>query len=209
MQPFYVSTFTLPIFPLPEVFLFPGTFLPLHIFEPRYRLMLDFCLENGNEMAIAPYKKDWNYLESSSPPIESVFGWGHVIQKEGLPDGRSNIILEGMGTAKLVSYESTEPFRIAQVEKIQQELNRKDDPDFQNLVEELLVLTKRILLSEGAEENLIMKMNHITKHPFPIDFIASLLNYEFSAKQDILATANIIEKANKLIQIVRSLNMRE
>ncbi len=202
-----MSTFTLPIFPLPEVFLFPGTFLPLHIFEPRYKMMLDFCLENGSEMAMAPFPKEWKGL--GIPPIPEIFGWGHIIQKERLPDGRSNIILEGLGTAKLLEYQSQDPFLIATVEKIPQESFQKQNDEFKAVLDELLMLTKRILLAEGADESLIMKMNHISKHPFPIDFIASLLNYEFLIKQEILETSNIIEKAAKLLHIVRSLNLRE
>ncbi|HNO22701.1 MAG TPA: LON peptidase substrate-binding domain-containing protein, partial [Leptospiraceae bacterium] len=53
---------TLPIFPLSGVLLFPGTYLPLHIFEPRYRLMMDYCLENDNEIGITSYR-DSNLIE--------------------------------------------------------------------------------------------------------------------------------------------------
>jgi ATP-dependent Lon protease len=169
--------------------------------------MLEFCLENGNEMAIVPYSRNWD--GEGNPPIESIFGWGHVIQSERLPDGRSNILLEGLGTAELIDYKSTEPFRIANVHKIEQDRLGKNNPLFTEMLEELLVLTKRILLAEGADESIIMKMNHITKHMYPIDFIASMLNYEYSSKQEILETTNIIEKSTKLLNIVRAMNMRE
>ncbi|TGM48472.1 ATP-dependent Lon protease [Leptospira biflexa] len=202
-----MSTFPLPLFPLPDVFLFPGMFLPLHIFEPRYRMLLDFCLENGGEMGMAPYPKA--FLGKGLPPIPEVVGFGHIIQKESLPDGRSNIILEGLGTAEIVSLTSTEPFYIAQVSKREHERNKNVSLELKEKIEELLVLTKRILLAEGAEEDLILKMNQILVHPFPVDFIASLIYFDFKTKQAILETTHLETKAELLKQVLMGLNLGE
>nr|WP_039927837.1 LON peptidase substrate-binding domain-containing protein [Leptospira yanagawae] len=202
-----MSTFPLPLFPLPDVFLFPGMFLPLHIFEPRYRMLLDFCLENGGEMGMAPYPKGWT--GNGLPPIPEVVGFGHIIQKESLPDGRSNIILEGIGTAEIVSLSSTEPFYIAQVSRREHERNKNVTAELKEKIEELLVLTKRILLAEGAEEDLILKMNQILSHPYPVDFIASLIYFDFKTKQRILETTHLETKANLLKQVLMGLNLGE
>lgn len=72
-----------------------------------------------------------------------------------------------------------------------------------------MFLTKRILLSEGAGEDLILRMNELVTHPFPIDFIASILNFEFSKKQEILVDPNPMEKTKILMEIVEELNLRE
>ncbi|HMV43548.1 MAG TPA: LON peptidase substrate-binding domain-containing protein, partial [Leptospiraceae bacterium] len=58
---------TIAVFPLPNMVFFPGAFLPLHIFEPRYRLMLDYCIESDYEMAVTALKSD--------SEIETTFGW--------------------------------------------------------------------------------------------------------------------------------------
>ncbi|MCW7481742.1 LON peptidase substrate-binding domain-containing protein [Leptospira kanakyensis] len=202
-----MSTFPLPLFPLPDVFLFPGMFLPLHIFEPRYRMMLDFCMENGGEMGMAPYPKNW--IGAGLPPIPEVVGYGHIIQKESLPDGRSNIILEGIGTAEIVSLDSTEPFYIAQIVRREHERNKNVPENIKEKIEELLVLTKRILLAEGAEEDLILKMNQILVHPFPVDFIASLIYFDFKTKQTILETTHLETKADLLKTVLLGLNLSE
>ena len=57
---------TIAIFPLPNIILFPGAFLPLHIFESRYRLMLDYCIESDYELAVT------SLLPNSE--IETTFG---------------------------------------------------------------------------------------------------------------------------------------
>ena len=125
---------TIAIFPLPNIILFPGAFLPLHIFEPRYRLMLDYCIESDYELAITSLK--------AQSRIETTFGWGKIIRHEPLSDGRANILLEGMGIATLISYKSTEPFIIAEIEKIENDYSHIQTEEFKELTNELIELTK-------------------------------------------------------------------
>ncbi|EMK01839.1 LON peptidase substrate-binding domain-containing protein [Leptospira sp. WS58.C1] len=204
-----MSRTTIPIFPLPEVILFPGTFLPLHIFEPRYRMMLDYCSESGEEMAIAPIKMDPDNLKNPQPEIETIFGWGTIVRRDPLPDGRSNILLEGKGIAKLESYDTMEPFRIGLVEKIEADSKYIEDKLFVEIFDRILYLTKRILLSEGAKEELILRMNDLWSHPFPVDFISSILNFNFKKKQEILSSTDQILKAQLLVGIVEEMNLGE
>ncbi|PJZ69525.1 ATP-dependent Lon protease [Leptospira perolatii] len=204
-----MSTTTIPIFPLPEVILFPGTFLPLHIFEPRYRMMLDYCSESGEEMAVAPIKLDKLRKSNPYPEIETIFGWGKIIRRDPLPDGRSNILLEGKGIARLENYEVMDPFRIGIVEKIESNLDYIESPEFIETFDRILSLTKRILLSEGAQDNLIIRMNELWNHPFPLDFISSILNFDFNKKQEILSQMDPILKAKTLLEIVEDMNLRE
>ncbi|PJZ78737.1 LON peptidase substrate-binding domain-containing protein [Leptospira neocaledonica] len=204
-----MSRTTIPIFPLPEVILFPGTFLPLHIFEPRYRMMLDYCSESGEEMAIAPIKMEPGNLKSPQPEIETIFGWGTIVRRDPLPDGRSNILLEGKGIAKLESYDTMEPFRIGIVEKLEADSKYIEDKIFVEIFDRILYLTKRILLSEGAKEELILRMNDLWSHPFPVDFISSILNFNFKKKQEILSSTDQILKAQLLVGIVEEMNLGE
>lgn len=204
-----MSRTTIPIFPLPEVILFPGTFLPLHIFEPRYRMMLDYCSESGEEMAIAPIKMEPGNLKNPQPEIETIFGWGVIVRRDPLPDGRSNILLEGKGIAKLESYDTKEPFRIGIVEKLEPDSKYIEDKLFVEIFDRILYLTKRILLSEGAKEELILRMNDLWSHPFPVDFISSILNFNFKKKQEILSSTDQILKAQLLVGIVEEMNLGE
>ncbi|EPG75751.1 ATP-dependent protease La (LON) domain protein [Leptospira fainei serovar Hurstbridge str. BUT 6] len=204
-----MSTTTIPIFPLPGIILFPGTFLPLHIFEPRYRMMLDYCSESGEEMAVAPIRVDSLKKQDLHPEIESVFGWGTIIRRDSLPDGRSNILLEGKGIARLSGYETLDPFRIGIIEKIPAETTYTKEDSFRDVFDKILSLTKRILLAEGAQEDLILRMNELWNHPFPIDFISSILNFEFQKKQEILSHPDPIAKAKVLLWIVEEMNLGE
>jgi Lon protease-like protein len=99
----------LPIFPLARLVLMPGTLLPLHVFEPRYRALVEHCVDGDGFMGVAT-------LRSGSEPDPSIYpeiGVGRLVQVNAFPDGRSNIVLEYVQTAHLVrEVQTTEPFRV-------------------------------------------------------------------------------------------------
>src|SRR5512145_638078 len=84
----------LPIFPLPETVLFPNMLLPLHVFEPRYRRMVEDCLAGPRVLAMALIRT--GALATARPEIHPVVGAGVIVHDERLPDGRFNIALKGV-----------------------------------------------------------------------------------------------------------------
>jgi Lon protease-like protein len=101
----------LPIFPLPQVVLFPHTILPLHIFEPRYRALLKDCLGTYGAMAMARLTGPSN--EGDLPPIASIAGAGVIVEHEPLQDGRANILLHGRARVRLEELPFVPPYRRA------------------------------------------------------------------------------------------------
>lgn len=188
---------TLPIFPLPGIQLFPGAFLPLHIFEPRYRLMMDYCVENDDEIAITSIRSDFE--------IESVFGWGKIVQRDILPDGRSNILIQGYGVAEIVRYKSQEPFIIASVEKRPNQFGHLNRIEYREILIEILRLTRMHLKYMEAEEEFIEELGKLRNHPFPVDIITSFLELDFKLKQEILSCQDPYDKASKLLYSIKSL----
>jgi Lon protease-like protein len=91
----------LAVFPLPDVVLFPGTLLPLHIFEPRYRDMIADVLAGSRVLAVARLRPGYEKDYEGRPPIFGVAGVGYVVQSDKLPDGRYNIMLRGVGRVRV------------------------------------------------------------------------------------------------------------
>lgn len=91
---------TLPLFPLPVV-LFPGVARPLHIFEPRYRRMLDDCLQGDRRFGL-PFCIDGD--DEHDLPAGHVGCIARIEAAEPLPNGRSNIIIAGEDRFALVRY---------------------------------------------------------------------------------------------------------
>ncbi len=104
----------IPIFPLPNVVFFPHTLLPLHVFESRYRQMLADCLAGERRLAVVLLRAGWKEDYYGRPAVHSVAGAGEIIQSEMLPDGRSNIVLGGLGRIVIdEEVSSPTPYRIA------------------------------------------------------------------------------------------------
>jgi hypothetical protein len=104
----------IPLFPLPGVVLFPGTLLPLHVFEPRYRVMLAHALRGDRVLGMSMI--DGSAEPSDPPPLVALGGAGRIVEEEELEDGRFNIILEGLYRYRILAEEPTDPYRSATVE---------------------------------------------------------------------------------------------
>jgi Lon protease-like protein len=85
-----------PVFPLPNVVFFPKTYLPLHIFEPRYRQMVADATQGSRCIAMALFKKGWEPDYYGNPAIYPVLCVGRLVSVQSLSDGRSNILLQGL-----------------------------------------------------------------------------------------------------------------
>ena len=93
----------LAIFPLPNVALFPGAALALHVFEPRYRDLLRHVLGGRRCMAVARLKPGYEADYEGRPAVFEVCGVGIIEEHSERPDGRSDITLRGLARVRIVS----------------------------------------------------------------------------------------------------------
>src|SRR5690606_594657 len=120
----------MPIFPLREVALFPHAAIPLHIFEERYREMVKDALDGAGQVAMAVFEGDrWTQEYHGRPPVRPAVCVGQILQHEALPDGRYNVILQGVCRARIVEElsagESDTLYRTAKLEPVG--LNASDE----------------------------------------------------------------------------------
>ena len=101
----------LPLFPLPEVVLFPGRPLPLHIFEFRYRMMMNTILEDDRRFGVL-------MIDPSSGQIANVGCCAEVIRCQRLPDDRMKILTLGQQRFRVLEYVREKPYRVGLVEWI-------------------------------------------------------------------------------------------
>lgn len=92
----------LKVFPLPSAVLFPGTALPLHIFEPRYRDMVRDCLAGDRVIALGDLAPGWQEDYEGRPPMMPIACAGIVVWHEELPDGRYNALLQGVARVRVL-----------------------------------------------------------------------------------------------------------
>lgn len=116
MTPSSVAVRELPLFPLPEVVLFPSRPLPLHVFEFRYRIMMNTILENDRRFGVL-------MVNPTDGSIANVGCCAEIVHCEKLPDGRMKMLTIGQQRFRILDYVREKPYRVALVEWIEDDLN--------------------------------------------------------------------------------------
>lgn len=105
----------LSLFPLPTTVLFPNVFLPLHVFEPRYRAMVADALAGDRMIGMVLLREGWQQDYEGRPPVYPVGCSGVITHVETLADGRYNLVLRGLDRFRIVSEDRDKPYRRAEV----------------------------------------------------------------------------------------------
>ena len=108
----------LPLFPLPNVVLFPNVFLPLHIFEPRYREMVADALAGDRMIGMVLLRPGWEHDYEGRPPVYRSDAAACITHFERLPDGRYNIVLRGLERFRILEEDDARSYRRAMVEPL-------------------------------------------------------------------------------------------
>ena len=112
-----LSVRELPLFPLPEVVLFPNEVLPLHIFESRYRIMLKSVLETDSLFGVIKW-------DPNTKSMANVGCCAHIIKHQTADDGRSNIITIGQQRFQVLEIVRSTPFYTGIVSWIDDEISQ-------------------------------------------------------------------------------------
>jgi hypothetical protein len=110
---------TIPLFPLPDVVLFPHMPLPLHVFEPRYRKMTADVMASHKIIGMTLLKPGWEADYYGRPPVYPIGCAGEVEECVALDDGRFNIRLRGVARFRIREEQDGEPYRLAAVEALE------------------------------------------------------------------------------------------
>jgi uncharacterized protein len=108
----------LPIFPLPNVVLFPNVFLPLHIFEARYREMVADALKSDRLIGMVLLRPGWQRDYEGRPPVYPIGCSGVITHVDQLSDGRYNIVLRGMQRFRILEEDVRLSYRRARIEQL-------------------------------------------------------------------------------------------
>jgi uncharacterized protein len=117
---------TIPIFPLPNVVLFPNVFLPLHIFESRYRAMIKDALASDRIIGMVLLQPGFEANYEGRPSVYPVGCAGVITHSEPLPDGRFNIVLRGLEKFRIIGEDESRPYRLAHIEAVPEVPNESE-----------------------------------------------------------------------------------
>jgi Lon protease-like protein len=202
----------LPIFPLPNVVLFPGVFLPLHIFEPRYREMVADALASDRMIGMVLLRPGWQHEYEGRPPVYPVGCSGVITHVETLPDGRYNIVLRGVERFRIVEEEDSKPYRRAVVEPAPEDTRSGDDSAAvrrqRTKLEALLAPAVERSLAGAARLESLEAGGRDSKIPATmadedlVNALAQYLDLEPLEKQALLEKQNLRSRAESLVELL-------
>ncbi len=195
-----------PLFPLPNVVLFPGQALPLHIFEERYKRMTRQVLETDHRLlGMVLYKPGWE-RQKEFPPVYRVGCVGRVGEVEHLPDGRFNLILQGLARVEVQSYEQRTPFRMATVTALHS--TAAVDADFDDQLAKLAIAIQRVLplVSRGLTwERVQPILEQLPDAGAVTDFVGAYLPVDVHLRQNLLETLDVEQRLRRILDLLSGL----
>jgi len=177
-------------------------YLPLHIFEPRYRQMMADAHTMGNCIGMALFKEGWEENYYGNPPIYTLGCVGRVVSKENLANGRSNIVLQGICRYKILEENCDRtPYRQARImpvpEEISDPLTREVRIDLMTILRESLVYddSDRALLRNGLETELSDEVL--------VNTLSASLEFTPLEKQLLLEADTVRQRARRLSDLLQ------
>jgi ATP-dependent Lon protease len=189
------------LFPLPNLVLFPHVMQPLHIFEPRYRAMLEDALEHDRLIAMATLCPGWENQYEGRPAVYPVACLGRIATHHCLDDGTYNVLLFGLRRVKLLrELEPQQLFRLADVEVCEDCCLPQEAAVRAELQRRLRQAFLRIIpVLPEAQEQLEHLLGSDVSLGVLTDVIGYVLDIPVAEKQNLLAEVNAHRRAELLL----------
>jgi hypothetical protein len=189
----------LPIFPLPNVVLFPNVFLPLHIFEPRYREMVADAVASDRMIGMALLRPGWERDYEGRPPVYPVGCSGVVTHVERLPDGRYNLVLRGLERFRIVDENHERGYRRAAIEPLlEQRLTADDRAAIRRQRAKLESMLAPAVEKAGVDSAMPATMSDEDL----VNALAQYLDFEPLEKQALLEKTCLRTRAESLVELL-------
>lgn len=203
----------MPLFPLPSVAILPHAILPLHIFELRYRQLVGEALNGSGQLALAVIDTDIEKEPGSPPALKPIVCVGQIVQHERLPDGRYNILLQGVCRARIFREEPAEGdrlYRRAILRPVESGEASEEDLDEVRLRLHHL-LTESPLRRLASAENVAACLARVEAPTAAILELVGIsilcdneVRYQLLSEGDPVSRAEIIERELKILETLLS-----
>jgi Lon protease-like protein len=188
----------LPLFPL-DVVLFPGEELPLHIFEPRYRLMINECYEQKRPFGVVLVRPDSEHLKEEPYSVGTM---AEIEVLDRLEDGRMNLIARGLQRFRILDQHRQKPYLSGLVEVFEDRVVQDQTLTiYANQARELFHAYLQILLEVVGKEDIEFDLP--TAPEGLSHFIAYFLDVRNERKQQLLELTSTAQRLEEEIYILR------
>lgn len=182
---------------LPNAILFPQAVLPLHIFESRYRRMLKDALETHRMFCIALMREEPTPGQPEPRPYD-VGCAGIISASFELPDGTSNVLLQGLHRVRFMEFLPGMPYPVAAVEPL--ETTHEPDAETNELASRIGKLAKlRASAAKGIPSPLLHALSAIGDAELLADMVSFTLLTDLRQKQQLLEMLDLRRRLQKLL----------
>ena len=189
----------LPLFPLPNVVLFPNVFLPLHIFEPRYREMISDAVASDRMIGMVLLRPGWERDYEGRPAVYTVGCSGVLTHVERMADGRYNLVLRGLERFRIVDENHERSYRRASIEPLpEQRLSADDDAAIRNQRSKLESMLSPAVERAGGDYRTPSAMSDEDL----VNALAQYLDLEALEKQALLEQPCLRTRAAALVELL-------
>ncbi|HZT76137.1 MAG TPA: LON peptidase substrate-binding domain-containing protein [Vicinamibacterales bacterium] len=188
----------LPLFPLPNVVLFPNVFLPLHIFEPRYREMVADAIASDRLIGMVLLRPGWRSDYEGRPPVYPIGCSGVMTHVERLADGRYNIVLRGVERFRVLEEDHAKSYRRAIVQPLPERPPAAADRDALRTCRAKL----ESLLTPADRASADVKMPAAMADEDLVNALAQYLDFEPLEKQALLEHDGLRSRAQTLVELL-------
>ena len=189
----------LPLFPLPNVVLFPNVFLPLHIFEPRYRAMAADAITGDRMIGMVLLRPGWERDYEGRPPVFAVGCSGVITHMERLADGRYNIVLRGLERFRILEEDHSLSYRRGIVEPLpERPMDSADRAGVRRQRTRLEAMLAATHESRGAEPKIPSAMSDEDL----VNALAQYLDLDPLEKQALLERPCLRSRAEALVELL-------
>lgn len=189
---------TISIFPLPDVVLFPNVFLPLHIFEPRYREMIADALKGDRIIGMVLLQPGWEGDYDGCPPVYPIGCAGLITEAQPLPDGRYNIVLRGLEKFRVTAEDTGRNYRMAHIDTILEALTAVD----RELMRSERRRLEMLLVPQAEGRGVDPKVPPSMPDEDLVNALAQYLELEPVEKQALLERDGLVARCRSLIDLL-------
>jgi len=193
-----------PMFPLPNVVLFPKTMIPLHIFEERYRTMTRDALASDRMIVTALLCEGWENEYEKSPAVHDIACLSKIESYEELDDGKYNLVLVGVQRVRLVREIPHSPYRLAEFENLKDAACDEQSAEVIERRNHMAGLFTRFteLASSAAKSSLAELVPQYSFETL-VNTVAAALNLPSQEKQGLLEIDDLKQRCDVLIPILQ------
>lgn len=211
--PSFPNALDVPLFPLPGIVLFPGSLLPLRVFEPRYVALLRDALAGDKLIGMAQLRA--SSFETNEPAfdarpaIHDVLGVGRVVAHEKLADGTSHIALLGQARCRISAERPHAPYRMASVVALRDVLpaNAVEREQLRRMLYEVkqaaLSLSGRTLDAEARTP--LKNVLESSDAGLIADVLAGIFAHDHQLRQTLLDNPHVFPRIRILRELLRQM----